>query len=70
MKSTDFYLQTARLGINDDCPNCGYSWPGCQGQCIAHKSANGDPGPFHFDYNDDCVECQQDLDDQNDSVRC
>lgn len=54
---TEFYLETANLGIDSDCPLCGYSWPGCQGMCVAHEAANGAPGPFHFDYNDDCKHC-------------
>lgn len=57
MKSTEFYLSTRGLGIDDDCPLCGYSWPGCQGQCIAHVSGNGEPGPFHDEYNEDCKKC-------------
>jgi len=54
-----FYHSTMGLGIDSDCPVCGYSWPGCQGQCIAHVSGNGEPGPYHDDYNDDCKRCQQ-----------
>jgi hypothetical protein len=56
--SVSFYLQTVGLGIEDDCPVCGYSWPGCNGLCIAHEAANGQPGPFHDDYNDDCKLCE------------
>ena len=53
----DFKELTAGLGVDSDCPVCGFSFPGCQGLCVAHTSANGHPGPFHTDYNDDCEEC-------------
>lgn len=42
---------TQHLGVDCDCPVCGYSWPGCQGLCVAHN------GPYHGDYNDDCEQC-------------
>lgn len=53
----DFKALTAHLGVDSDCPVCGYSWPGCQGMCVAHVSMTGDPGPFHDEYNDDCEAC-------------
>src|SRR4029077_13573923 len=56
--SKEFKELTQHLGLNDDCPLCGYSWPGCQGACVAHETMTGQMGPFHTDYNDDCNECQ------------
>lgn len=54
----DFRELTKGLGVNDDCPVCGYSWAGCQGPCVAHEALQGFPGPFHDAYNDDCPECK------------
>lgn len=56
----DFKELTSGLGVEDDCPVCGMSWPMCQGLCAAHESMTGHPGPFHTDYNDDCPECKED----------
>lgn len=53
----EFKELTAHLGVDSDCPVCSYSWPACQGMCVAHVSMNGRPGPFHEEYNDDCEEC-------------
>ncbi len=53
----DFQKLVSGCGLEDDCPVCAYSWPGCGGMCVAHTSMNGQPGPFHQDYNDDCTEC-------------
>jgi len=57
MTQAQFAASTKWMGIDSDCPVCGYSWPGCQGQCVAHVSGNGEPGPYHDDYSDDCVRC-------------
>lgn len=57
MIAKDYWNEVRYLGIEDDCPLCGLSFPMCNGLCIAHSSMNGAPGPFHFDYNDDCNEC-------------
>jgi len=54
----DFKDLTCQLGVDDDCPVCAYSWPACQGMCVAHESMNGRPGPFHTDFNDDCEQCK------------
>lgn len=53
----EFEELTKGLGIDCDCPVCGYSWPGCQGACVSHTARNGKPGPYHTDYNDDCLFC-------------
>ena len=57
----DFKKLIRYLGIDDDCPICGCSWPMCIGMCITHKSMNGLPGPFHNDYSDDCPECKREV---------
>lgn len=55
--SREYFEMVDGLGVYDDCPLCGYSFPGCQGLCIAHCAANGEPGPFHRHFNDDCPQC-------------
>ena len=53
----DYRKLVKNMGIYDDCPLCGLAYPMCNGLCVAHESANGRPGPFHFEFNDDCKEC-------------
>lgn len=50
-------LYTNRLVVSD-CPVCGAPWPVCHGLCVAHEAMDGQPGPYHYDYNDDCAECR------------
>lgn len=33
----------------------------CHGLCIEHTALNGWTGPFHGDFNDDCIECCNDV---------
>ena len=57
MTKQQFVTATLRLGLDDDCPLCGYAWPGCCGRCIEHEPVPGRMGPFHHEYNDDCPQC-------------
>jgi len=59
VKREDFVRMTANLGVYADCPICGYSWPGCRGMCVAHRAMNEAPGPYHDDFNDDCLDCEE-----------
>lgn len=55
----EFKAMTDALGVHDDCPACGYSWPACQGLCVDHYNYHvGGPGPHHGDYSDDCEGCR------------
>ena len=55
----DFLALADGCGLYSDCPLCGYSWPGCQGRCVAHEVCGGMMGPFHREFNDDCEECKK-----------
>ena len=53
MTMRDFEDMVRYLVVDSDCQVCGFSWPGCQGACVAHVG-----GPYHGDFNDDCLECK------------